>query len=83
MLVKWYIKDVRKKKNLTQKQLSELLGMSLQQLSNIEREQCKLPVKYYDKLAKVAGLNVRVLVNMAVEDYRTEIEKQVKLRSRQ
>lgn len=55
-LINKNIKDLRKKHNLTQEQFCEKIGMSLQGLSNLERNRYQPTADTIDRICKVFKL---------------------------
>lgn len=59
MVVKITLKETRKKKGLSQKRLAEAMGMSVQNIQNIEYGEAKsIPLDTLDKLCKTLSCQV-------------------------
>lgn len=68
----------RKKKGLAQDDVGRVLGFGNgQYISNIEREECQLPVKHFKEIAKLYGVDLMLLIQMAVKDYKYSLIKEV------
>ena len=58
------IKSVRKKRNLTQKQLGELIGVQKSQISKLERSTKNVTIETILKVFKALKANVKFSVEM-------------------
>lgn len=67
------IKRFRKRKNLTQKHLANLLGVTEQFISNIENERATVPSFYLPILSRTLGVHVKDLIELLVQDYRQKL----------
>lgn len=73
------IKDYRRKKGITQKELSVVLGLNTAQfMSNIERDLAPLPAKYFKKVSKTIGVPVSKIVDAQINDFKAKLNKQIK-----
>lgn len=67
------IRDLRKERGLTQKELAKCLRLHTQFISNIERGVAPLPPKHFRKAAEVLHTTTRFLVECAVYDFRRRV----------
>ena len=55
------LKEIRKSKKLTQKELANLLGMKQQQYQRYESEINEIPLKMYLKIIDVCGYKIKIV----------------------
>lgn len=68
-----FIKEQREKRGLTQAEISKRAGISVQYLSNIERDVSGLCPKYFTNICKVFKISPSKLEEIYLKDY---IDKQ-------
>ena len=74
-----YIKANRERLNISQRELSEYLKLSSPQfISNIERGVAPIPTKMLGKLSKKLKIDVDDIIELMVEEARTELKKAVR-----
>lgn len=56
------IKDFRKKKDITQDQLADALGVTAGYISQIENEIVKVPLKFLDDMREVFGEEIKSII---------------------
>lgn len=71
------IKYKRLNKKITQKEMAEKLGISSQQLMNIERSVCIIPGKYVSIICRELKINKRYLINHIMDDIRMKFYRDV------
>ncbi len=71
------IKELRKKKNLTQESLAELLGVFQKQIGNIETGATFTTMNNLEKLAEIFEVNIQDLFNFNYLDSREKILKDI------
>ena len=71
------IKELRKQKNLTQEQLSEMLGVFQKQIGNIETGKTFTTMVNLEKLAFVLGVNVQDLFDYNHQKSREELINEI------
>jgi transcriptional regulator with XRE-family HTH domain len=69
------IEHARENKKLTQKQLSEHLGVTFQQYSSIKVGKVNLPEKHISKICKTLDLPVESLLYELAKDYLDELRE--------
>lgn len=73
------LKEARKKKGLTQRQVANKLGYgSVQFVSLFERGLSKIPYKTWKPLCEIVGISTKRLVKIDAEFYRKNIEELIK-----
>ena len=58
------LKDIREDKDLEQKEIAKILGISQQYYSRYELEQVELPIRHYKKLAKYYNVSIDYLAGI-------------------
>lgn len=58
------IRDTREDRDLTQKEIAEVLGMKYQQYARYENGEVEIPLHYLIKLAEFYGVSVDYLVSI-------------------
>jgi len=74
------IKQRRKDLNLSQTELSGMIGFSTKQgqfVSNIERGRCQFPIKFINKLANALEVSNETIIELMANDYKNAIIKEV------
>ena len=71
------IKELRKQKNLTQEQLSEMLGVFQKQIGNIETGKTFTTMVNLEKLALVLGVEVQDLFDYGHQKTREELINEI------
>lgn len=72
------LREKRIAAGITQEELSEKMGLtqkrkSYQQISNIERGVCQLPIKHVAKISEVLGVTKETIIDLLVQDYKQKI----------
>lgn len=73
-----FIKTKRNELNISQKELSDKIGMRTrdgQFLSNVERGICQFPVRYVKQLAEALDVSEDTIVDLITSDYKKCILK--------
>ena len=68
-----YLKEERLKTDITQAQLSRVLKCKPQQVCNIERGVCNVPLPLLKDWIRTIGLNKKSVVDMMLKQYKEEI----------
>ena len=55
------LKEIRKSKKLTQKELANLLGIKQQQYQRYESEVNEIPLKMFLKIIEVCGYKIKIM----------------------
>ncbi len=55
------LKEIRKKKGLTQKELAKLLGIKQQQYARYENGTTKIPVEMFEKILDVCQYKLKIV----------------------
>ncbi|MBO5092606.1 MAG: helix-turn-helix transcriptional regulator [Clostridia bacterium] len=58
------IRDTREDRDLTQKEIAEVLGMKYQQYARYENGEVEIPLHYLIKLSEFYGVSVDYLVSI-------------------
>jgi transcriptional regulator with XRE-family HTH domain len=79
MTLEDFIKEQRQRKKITQNEIAMALGVHAQYISNIERGQAKIPVKYFKKLSRILKINVNRIINVRTNDLKKDMIESVKI----
>lgn len=60
--------EIRKKMNMTQKDLAKKLNISGQFISNIERGKARLPLAYFHKVSKALDIPIKHMIRLRAQD---------------
>ena len=71
------IKELRKKKKLTQDELSELSGMNAKHLGEVERGIINISVQNIDKIAESLGVPLLVLLDIEHQKSKKELSQEI------
>lgn len=71
------IRNERKKKGLTQEQLSEKIDLTTVYLSRIERGIAHVNLKRLSQLAKVLGVPIELLISGTTVDSKIHLDKEI------
>ena len=71
------IKDLRKKKKLTQDELSELVEMNGKHLGEVERGIINISIQNLDKIAKSLDVPLLVLLDIEHQKSKEELEQEI------
>lgn len=78
-----YLKEMRMKKGLTQREVSQILGYgSSQYLSNIERGQCPPSIDALAELASLYRLDINRTIELCIAPIKAELERALKSKTR-
>lgn len=72
-------KELRLRKDLSQRELAEIVGCHLQQVSNWERGAAPLPEKHVKQFCKVVGANPKEVCVALVDRYADRLRKKSKI----
>ena len=73
------IKDLRKKKHLTQEELSEASNMNGKHLSELERGLVNITIQNLDKIAGALDVSLLSILDIAHEKSKEELSKEIVL----
>lgn len=72
----------RKELGLSQGDVSKFLGWGNGQfVSNIERGLCDMPPKHFRRISKLLNIDIKVLCNLALQDFKETLMEEIKRRS--
>ena len=72
------LKNIRDKKNRSQRSVATQMGISAQYLSNVERGKCVLAPMHIKSASKALRVRTSALVELAVADYRATVTSRMK-----
>jgi len=75
MTLELMLKETREIENITQAQLASALGVHAQFISNMERGEAQLPLKYFKKVSKILGIKLNLMIKARLEDTEREIKQ--------
>jgi transcriptional regulator with XRE-family HTH domain len=73
MTLELMLKETREIENITQAELAKVLNVHPQYISNMERGEAQLPLKYFKKVSKTLGIKLSLMVKARLEDTEREI----------
>lgn len=71
------IKELRKKKKLTQDELSELAGMNSKHLGEVERGAINISIQNIDKIAESLGVPLLILLDIEHQKSKEELSREI------
>lgn len=77
MAAQYSLKVLREKKELTQEELGDKIGVHTQFISNMERGIGPIPPKHFKKLASIFGVNIHAFIDIAVDRYRARLYRRM------
>lgn len=72
-----FIRQKRNELGISQYQLAKRIGVHPQFVSNCERLECQMPVKYFKKISRVFSVDVETLIKKRIQDIESEMYQQI------
>jgi len=72
-------KELRQRSKLTQVQFAKEMGVQWQYVSLLERQEIRIPPKYFPAISKLCKISVRTLIEMDVDRHRRRVQEKVRL----
>ena len=66
------VREARAEKDISQAHLARRMGIHKQMVSNFEREECRIPLKYFSIIAKALGLDMKLMIEVRIANMSEE-----------